>query len=60
MKAKITITIEHEYEIVPENYPTGLSEQAMLNLDIEGAQDDPCLYLFSPTSTIKVEGKLIP
>ncbi len=47
MRAKMTILVEIEYEINPENYPEGKSFKEMLALDVEHAIDDPFLTMES-------------
>jgi hypothetical protein len=43
----MTILVEIEYEINPENYPEGKSFKEMLALDVEHAIDDPFLTMES-------------
>ena len=62
MKAKITITIEWEYETSPEDYK-GLNletDEERLNYDINAVKDDPWALLESGDWTVKeVKGELV-
>lgn len=45
MRAKIKVSFESEYEIVPKYYPENSSYEEMLNIDIKQIDDDPFIFL---------------
>jgi len=61
MKAKITMTVEWEYEVKPESYYQAFtSDQERLNYDIKAIKDDPWLMLETGEwTTVEIKGQLI-
>ena len=59
IKAKITYTIEVEYEMHPEYYDAGITPQQMLEVDLQGAHDDPFLGMDRPEAKWTIKGELL-
>lgn len=58
-KAKMTITVEVEYDIDPEHYPGVTDPMQMLKVDINGAEEDPYMWLDRTNATWTIKGELI-
>lgn len=59
MKAKITIIVEVEYELVPQDYPAGLTPEQMLAIDVASAESDAYMTLASDSAKWTVKGELL-
>jgi hypothetical protein len=59
MKARITVIHTNEYDLNPAYYPEGISNEDMLNLDVNSIKEDP-YYFLENCKTLEVKGELIP
>lgn len=59
IKARQTVIFTVDYEIHPENYPEGLTEQEMLTADIQNTKDDPWLIMETTGCKLKVVGEIL-
>lgn len=60
--AKITVTVELVYELVPENYPSDMTFEEMVDFDVEliGTEVDTLSYLKEhDAEVVSIEGKVI-
>lgn len=56
LKAKITISVEIEYDLDPQDYPGVTDPNQMLEVDRLGAEEDPFLWFDRPGKwTIKTQ-----
>ena len=59
-KAKLVFLVEIEYEQSPDNYEKkDRTPEAMLAVDLVGANDDPFLFLDSPNAVWKITGEIL-
>ena len=56
MKIKATWILERTYEPNPAHYPDGATEEEILAIDKDAAEDDPEMFFSDPTTnTITIE-----
>ena len=63
MKFRITMTIVREYEPNSEYYDDigpDLNDAQMLAVDVQGAEEDPYLFMDNTHATMTVTGEIVP
>ena len=58
-KAKITLQVQVEIDMVPENYQANSTPQQMLEQDLNAAKEDPYILLESESAKWEVVGRLV-
>ena len=58
-KAKLTIMVEVEFDLDPQNYPGLTDPLQMLKVDINGAEEDPYMWLGGDHAQWTIKGELI-
>lgn len=58
-KAKITIQVEVEFNMVPKHYQTGSTSQQMLEQDLKSVKEDPYILMDSENAKWNITGELI-
>lgn len=58
-RAKIKIVVEVEYDQDPQYYPQGSTPEQMLEIDLQGANDDPYLTMELDSAKWTITGKTI-
>ena len=58
-KAKITLQVEVEIALVPENYQADSTPQQMLEQDLLSVKEDPYILLESESAKWEVVGRLV-
>lgn len=59
MKAKITLTIELEYDLDPSIYPEGMTPEEMVAMDVENYETEPYWLMENDKSVMTVKGEII-
>lgn len=59
-KAKITMTIELEYEVNPSDYKGAVTPEECLLIDVQGLKYDPSNIFDDSRANVTVEGVIIP
>jgi hypothetical protein len=59
IKLKLTVKVTCEYTPNPKHYPEGSTPQDMLEIDIEGADEDPFMFLGGDGLVWEVSGEVL-